>query len=62
MRAMLARGQQTRQFALLKGAGRLDLSPEALVVQGRFGALFTDEEVDACLQILLDAGMYDLHH
>lgn len=55
---MLARGQMTRQFGPLSEKKRLDLTPEALVIQGRFAPLFTDEQVDICLQTLLDAGMF----
>ena len=58
MRQLLSRGQMTRQFAPLKEKNRLDLTPEALVIQGRFAPLFTDAEVDLCLQTLLDAGMF----
>ena len=54
----LAKGQQTRQFAVLQAKQRLDLTPEALVIQGKFGPLFTDEQVNLCLQTLLDAGMF----
>lgn len=55
---LLAKGQQTRQFAALQAKGRLDLTPEALVIKGRFGPLFTDEQVNLCLQTLLEAGMF----
>jgi hypothetical protein len=58
VRNLLSRGQQTRQFAPLKAQGRLDLSPEALVVQGKYAELFTDDEANACLALLLEAGMY----
>lgn len=54
----LARGQQTRQFAALQEKKRLDLTPEALVIRGKFGPLFTDEQVNLCLQTLLEAGMF----
>ena len=54
----LAKGQQTRQFAALQAKGRLDLTPEALVIKGKFGPLFTDEQVNLCLQTLLEAGMF----
>jgi hypothetical protein len=40
--------------------GHLELSPEALVVQGKFGPLFTDEEADFCLAVLCEAGYYTL--
>lgn len=58
VKMMLARGQVHRQFGPLKELGRLDLSPEALVIQGKYSALFTDEEANLCLNALLEAGMF----
>ena len=55
---MLSRGQVHRQFEPLKKIGRLDLSPEALVIKGKFSPLFTDEEANICLNALLEAGMF----
>ena len=43
-------------FALLAQKERLDLSLEALAVDGRFTALFSDEEANNALNRLLDAG------
>ena len=43
-------------FPLLQAKGRLDLSLEALVVDKRFTALFTDEEANEALMRLLEAG------
>lgn len=43
-------------FNALQSKGRLDLSLEALVVDKRFTALFTDEEADEALTRLLEAG------
>ena len=60
MQQLLSRGQQTRQFEKLKEKKRLELTPEALVSKGKYAQLFTDEEVNLCLQTLLDAGMYNL--
>lgn len=57
-RRLLSRRRNSDGFALLAQRERLDLSLEALVVQGRFGGLFTDEEADFCLQSLLEAGYY----
>ena len=45
-------------FNVLMSKGRLDLSLEALVVDKRFTALFTDEEANEALTRLLDAGFY----
>ena len=43
-------------FTELMGKGQLKLSLEALVVDKRFTALFTDEEANTALMRLLDAG------
>lgn len=58
VKQLLARGQFSRQFQPLQDKGRLELTPEYLVTRGKYGALFTDEEVNLCLQILLEAGAY----
>ena len=55
---MLSRRQETRQFTPLKQMKRLDLSVEALVIKGKYASLFTDEEVNACLEVLLEGGMF----
>ena len=43
-------------FNALKVTGQLKLSLEALVIDKRFTALFTDEEANEALSRLLDAG------
>lgn len=43
-------------FARLAALSRLDLSLEALAVDKRFTALFTDDEANNALTRLLDAG------
>ena len=43
-------------FNELKDKGQLKLSLEALVIDKRFTALFTDEEANEALMRLLDAG------
>ena len=43
-------------FNLLQAKGQLGLSLEALVVDKRFTALFTDDEANTALLRLLDAG------
>lgn len=58
VRQMLSRGQMPRQFAHLKEQGHLELSPEALVIQGKYASLFSDDEVNLCLETLLSAGMF----
>ena len=43
-------------FLCSKNLGKLTL--EALVVQGKYGALFTDDEVNHCLDLLMQAGHF----
>ena len=45
-------------FNLLAQKGRLDLSLEALVIDKRFTALFSDEEANEALDRLLGAGYH----
>ena len=59
-RELLRKGRQSDGFEALAAAGRLDLSLEALVTAERFGALFTDDEVNACFSALCAAGYYTL--
>lgn len=54
----LRRGRLTRQFSALKEQGKLELTPESLVIQGKYGALFSDEQVNICLDRLLEAGFF----
>ena len=55
---MLAKNQENRQFQPLLKLKRLDLSVEALVIQGKYSSLFTDDEVNLCLNALLEGGMF----
>ena len=43
-------------FLCDKNLGKLTL--EALVVQGKYGTLFTDDEVNHCLDLLMQAGYF----
>ena len=45
-------------FDALRRCGHLELSLEALMTKGKYGALFTDEQVNWCLEVLLEAGYY----
>ena len=52
----LSGNRESDGFGALEDKGRLDLSLEALAVDRRFTALFTDEEANTALSRLLDAG------
>ena len=45
-------------FDQLAQKKQLQLSLEALVIKGSFGGLFTDEEANWCLQVLMEAGYF----
>lgn len=53
------RGQYSDGFTALEQAGRLDLSLEAVVIQEKFGQLFTDDQVNACYDALVEGGYYN---
>ena len=55
-RQVLSGNRESDGFGALAEKGRLDLSLEALAVDKRFTALFTDEEANTALARLLDAG------
>ena len=52
----LSGSRTSDSFGVLADVGHLELSLEALVVDKRFTALFTDEEANNALMRLLDAG------
>lgn len=53
---LLRKGRLSEGFEALSRAGKLELSVEALAVENRFAALFTDAEVNQALSALLEAG------
>lgn len=55
-RDLLRRDRRSEGFAALARAGRLELSLEALAAAGKYGPLFTDDEINRCLAALLEAG------
>jgi len=58
VRETIRRRRVSDGFDKLRAAGRLDLTPEAAVVSKQYAALFTDEEVDFCLEVLLECGYF----
>lgn len=54
----LRRNRPSDAFDSLRQTNRLELSAEASVVKGKYGLLFTDEEVNACLTFLLEGGFF----
>lgn len=60
LQRLLDKNQVTRQFAPLEKLGKLEMSPEYLVTRGRYAALFTDDQVNFCLEALLEAGAFSI--
>ena len=58
VRESCRRNRPSDAFDSLVRAGRLDLSAEASAVKGKYGPLFTDEEVNTCLTLLLESGYF----
>lgn len=48
-------------FNELAAAGHTELTPEALAVRGRYGALFTDDEVNHCCDVLCETDHFTKH-
>lgn len=57
-RELAKRRRLSDGFDALRRCGHLELSLEALMTKGKYGSLFTDDEVNWCLQALLEAGYY----
>lgn len=55
---ILRKGRTSDCFEKLAKAKRLDLTVEAVIVKPKYGALFTDEEVNACYDLLCENGYY----
>ena len=59
-RELLKKQRRSDGFEALSDLGRLDLSLEALVTAGKFGSLFTDDEVNQCFTALCDNNYYKI--
>ena len=55
---LIRRRRVSDGFDRLQTAGRLDLSVEASVIRKEYAALFSDEEVNYCLDVLLECGYF----
>lgn len=52
------RGRASDGFDELLAKGQGGLTLEALVIKGKYGTLFTDDEVNYCLDLLMSAGYF----
>ena len=57
-REQVKRHRLSDGFDHLRRCGHLELSLEATMTKGKYASLFTDEEVNWCLDVLLEAGYY----
>lgn len=55
---LLRRNRRSEGFGALADAGKLALSLEALAAEGKYGELFTDDEVNECFAALCAEGYY----
>jgi hypothetical protein len=55
---LVKRHRYSDGFDALAQCGHLELSLEALMTKGKYASLFTDEEVNWCLDALLGAGYF----
>ena len=55
---LVKRHRYSDGFDALAQCSHLELSLEALMTKGKYGALFTDEEVNWCLDVLMEAGYF----
>jgi len=55
---LLKRGELSEGYEALVALGRTDLTLEAVVAMGKFSELFSDDEVNACFDVLCADGFY----
>ena len=58
LKQLANKGQVSDIFDGLAEKNQLSLSPEAIAIQGKFGALFNDEQADHFLAVLLEKGYW----
>lgn len=57
-KSYISRNRTSEGFEKLQMCGKLDLSMEAVVVDKKYAALFTDDEVNSCFMLLCEYGFY----
>lgn len=55
---MIRKGRVSDGFDKLQQAGLIYLTMEAVVIKPEYEALFTDDEVNSCYELLCDHGYY----
>lgn len=55
---IIRKGRTSDCFSKLAEAGHIELTMEAIIVKPQYSELFTDEEVNACFELLCEKGYY----
>lgn len=55
---IIRKGRTSDCFAKLASLGHIELTMEAVIVKPQYGELFTDEEVNACFDLLCENNYY----
>ena len=55
---ILRKGKVSDDFEALEQAGLIKLTMEAMIVDRKYGELFTDDEVNSCYELLCEHGYY----
>lgn len=58
VKEILRKGRESDGFEKLQKAGLMNLTMEAMVIDRKYGELFTDEEVNSCYEVLCEHGYY----
>lgn len=57
---ILRKGKVSDGFEMLQQAGLIELTMEAMIVDKKYGELFTDDEVNNCYELLCEGGYHFL--
>lgn len=55
---ILRKGKVSDGFEMLQQAGLTELTMEAMIIDKKYGELFTDDEVNSCYELLCEHGYY----
>lgn len=55
---IMRKGRTSDEFEKLAEAGQVKLTMEAMIVDAKYGDLFTDDEVNSCYELLCEHGYY----
>lgn len=56
---IIRKGRVSDEFDKLQQAKRIDLTMEAIIIDKKYGELFTDDEVNSCYDLLCEYGYYN---